>query len=125
MYEKNLRPVSIIHSRKFNSCREDCSWSSQEYCAWGSDINNGYLLENYWITKLRQLTERVIRNCFWCKRFQVKPFATPPQSQLPIDRTTGSRPFHVIVTDFTGPITYCAKIKKGEKDCTFFSSPAV
>ena len=29
--------------------------------------------ENYWITKLRQLTERVTRNCFGCKRFQVKP----------------------------------------------------
>ena len=37
--------------------------------------------ENYWITKLRQLTKRVIRNCFGCKRFQVKPFATPPQGQ--------------------------------------------
>ena len=49
--------------------------------------------ENYWIAKLQQLTKRVIRNCFGCKRFQVKPFATPPQGQLPIDRTTGSRPF--------------------------------
>ena len=42
--------------------------------------------ENYWITKLQQVTKRVIRNCFGCKRLQVKPFATPPQGQLPIDR---------------------------------------
>ena len=49
--------------------------------------------ENYWITKLKQLTKNVIRNCFGCKQFQVKPYATPPQGQLPTDRTTGSRPF--------------------------------
>ena len=70
--------------------------------------------ENYWIPKLQQLTKRVIRNCFGCKRFQVKPFVIPPQGQLPIDRTTGSRPFQVIGTDFAGPIMYHAKNKKGE-----------
>ena len=68
--------------------------------------------ENYWIPKLQQLTKRVIRNCFGCKRFQVKPFVIPPQGQLPIDRTTGSRPFQVIGTDFAGPIMYHAKNKK-------------
>ena len=38
--------------------------------------------EIYWITKLRQLTKKVIRNCFGCKRFKVKLFTTPPQGQL-------------------------------------------
>ena len=71
--------------------------------------------ENYWITKLQELMKRVIRNCFGCKRFQVKPFATPPQGQLPIDRTTGSRPFQVIGTDFAGPIIYHAKNKRKKK----------
>ena len=47
--------------------------------------------ENYWITKLQQLTKRVIRNCFRYKKFQVKPFVTLPEGQLPIDRTTGSK----------------------------------
>ena len=51
------------------------------------------LREKYWITKLQQLTKRVIRNCFGCKPFQVNPFATPLQGQLPIDRTTGSNSF--------------------------------
>ena len=49
--------------------------------------------KNCWITKLQQLTKKVIRNCFRCKRVQVKLFATPPQCQLLIDRTTGSRSF--------------------------------
>ena len=71
--------------------------------------------ENYWITKLQQLTKKVIKNCFGCKRFQVKPFATPPQGQLAIDRTTGSRPFQVIGADFAGPIMYRAKNKKEKK----------
>ena len=38
--------------------------------------------ENNWITELQQLAKRVIRNCFGCKRFQVKAFATPPQDHL-------------------------------------------
>ena len=71
--------------------------------------------ENYWITKLQQVTKRVIRNCFRCKQFQVKPFATLPEGQLPIDRTTRLRRFQVNGTDFTGPIVYRAKNKKGEK----------
>ena len=45
--------------------------------------------ETHWIAKLQQLTKRVIRNCFFRKLFQEKPFATSPQGQLPIDRTTG------------------------------------
>ena len=71
--------------------------------------------ENYWITKLWQLTKKVIRNFFGCKRFQVKHFATPPQDQLPIGRITGSRPFQVIGTDFAGPIMYLAKNEKEKK----------
>ena len=71
--------------------------------------------ENYWITKLQQLTKRVIRNWFGCKRFQVKPFATPPRGQLPINRTMGSRPFQVTGRDFAGPIMYRAKDKREKK----------
>ena len=71
--------------------------------------------ENYWITKLQQVTKRVIRNCFRCKQFQVKPFATLPEGQLPIDRTTRLRRFQVNGTDFTGPIVYRAKNKKEKK----------
>ena len=41
--------------------------------------------QNYWITKLLQLKKRIIRYCFGYKRFQVKPFATPPRGQLPTD----------------------------------------
>ena len=71
--------------------------------------------ENYWITKLQQVTKRVIRNCFRCKQLQVKPFATLPEGQLPIDRTTRLRRFQVNGTDFTGPIVYRAKNKKEKK----------
>ena len=84
-------------------------------------MNGGLILKmaaargSYWITKLPQLTKRVIRNCFRCKQFQVKPFAALPEGQLPIDRTTGSRPFQVNGTDFAGPIMYRAKDKKEKK----------
>ena len=32
----------------------------------------------YWIPKLRQLTKRIIRNCYGCKRYNIKPYDTPP-----------------------------------------------
>ena len=77
------------------------------------------LREKYWITKLQQLTKRVIRNCFGCKSCEVNPFATPLQGQLPIDRTTGSYSFQVVGTDFTGPIMYCTKNKREKKSYIF------
>ena len=62
--------------------------------------------ENYWITKLWQLTKRLIRKCFGYIQFQVKPFVTASQGQLLINRTTGLRSFQVIGKDFAGPIMY-------------------
>ena len=63
--------------------------------------------QNY-IPKLRQLTKRINRNCYGGKRYQIKPYDTPPLG-LTKDRTTGFRAFHVIGLDFAGPIMH----KKG------------
>ena len=87
---------------------------AQNY-AWGVILTIVAVREYYWITKWQQLTKRVIRNCFGCKRFQVKPFATLPRGKLPIDRSTESRLFQVIGTDFAGPIMYNTKNKREKK----------
>ena len=45
-------------------------------------MHGGFILtmaavrENYWISKPGRLAKRVVRNCFWCKRFDTKPFTT-------------------------------------------------
>ena len=61
---------------------------------------------DYWIPRLRQLTKKVIRGCFGCKRFQDTAFHSPPPGNLLIDRTTGSVPFQVVGVDHAGPISY-------------------
>ena len=65
--------------------------------------------ENYWIPKLQQIANRVIRKCLGCKRFCTKQCSTQQQDILPSDRTTGIRPFQVTGADFSGPIMYCNK----------------
>ena len=62
--------------------------------------------ESYWIRKLRQLTQKVIRKCYGCKSFQAAAFANPPTGNLPRECTEGSIPFQVIGVDFAGPIYY-------------------
>ena len=58
----------------------------------------------YWIPKLRQLTKRIIKDCYGCKRYHLKPYETPPPGQLTKDRTSRNREFQVIGLNFAGPI---------------------
>ena len=67
--------------------------------------------EHYWVPKLRQLTKKIVKNCFGCKRFQAVALKEPPQASLPTERTVGERPFQVIGLDYAGPLYY----KKREK----------
>jgi len=55
--------------------------------------------EHYWVPKLRQLTKKIVWNCFGCKRFHAIALKEPPQASLPTERTVGERPFQVIGLD--------------------------
>ena len=66
---------------------------------------------SYWISKLIQLTKRIIWTCHGCRRFHATAYAAPISGQLPPGRTNGRRSFQVIGLDFAGPIIY-----KGRKD---------
>ena len=61
---------------------------------------------DHWIPRLRQLTKKVINNCFGCKKFRATAFHSPPPANLPTDRTIGSTPFQVIGADYAGPMEY-------------------
>ena len=65
--------------------------------------------DQYWIPNLRQLTKRIIKNCYGYKRYHIKAYNAPPPGQLTQDRTIGITAFQVIGLDFSGPIMY----KKG------------
>ena len=71
--------------------------------------------EHYWVPRLRQLTRKVIKRCFGCRRFQVKAIVQPPPGLLPLDRTDRTRPFQTIGVDFAGPIKYLKKPKQEAK----------
>ena len=77
--------------------------------------------DQYWIPKLRQLTKRIIRNCYGCKRYHIKPSDTPPPGQLTKDRTTGIKAFQVIGLDFAGPIMYKKGNSKQNKSYILYS----
>ena len=82
----------------------------------GVGLTMSFVRQQYWVPRLRQLTKRVIRGCYGCKKFQVTAFSNPPVGNLPTDRTEGSTPFEVVGLDFAGPIGYKLKTKKEGKE---------
>ena len=74
-----------------------------------------FIRRDYWIPRLRQLTKKVIRGCFGCKKFHALTFQRPPPGNLPIDHTMGSVPFQVLGVDYAGPIQYKISKKKEGK----------
>lgn len=62
--------------------------------------------ELYWVPRLRRLTKGIVKSCHGCRRFQAQAFSSPPQGDLPKDRTEGSSPFQVVGVDYAGPIKY-------------------
>ena len=77
----------------------------------GVSLSMSFIRQKYWVPRLRQLTKKVIRACYGCRKFQVKALASPPTGNLPTDRTLGSIPFEVLSVDFAGPIAYKLKAK--------------
>ena len=77
---------------------------------------------DYWIPRLRQLTKKVINNCFGCKKFRATAFRSPPPGNLPTDRTIGSTPFQVIGVDYAGPMEYkISSTKNGKAHILLFA----
>ena len=60
----------------------------------------------HWISKLRQLTKKVRKSCYGCKKFPASAYAAPPPGNLPTTRTQGTNPYQVIGVDYAGPIRY-------------------
>ena len=81
----------------------------------GVGLTMAFIRRDYWMPRLRQLTKKVIRGCFGCKKFQATAFHRPPPGNLPVDRTVGSVPFQVLGVDYAGPITYKISKKKDGK----------
>ena len=81
----------------------------------GVGMTMARIREQYWVPRLRQLTRKVTKKCYGCRRFQAKAVLQPPPGMLPPDRTEGSRPFETIGVDFAGPIKYIKKRKEEGK----------
>ena len=62
--------------------------------------------ELYWVPCLRRLARRIVKSCHGCRRFQAQAFSSPPQGDLPRDRTEGQTPFQVVGVDYAGPLKY-------------------
>ena len=81
----------------------------------GVGLTMARIRERYWVPRLRRLTKKVIKQCYGCRRFQVRAAARPPPGNLPRDRTEGNRAFQVVGVDFAGPIKYRVTQKKEGK----------
>ena len=84
---------------------------------------------DYWIPQLRQLTKKVINNCFGCKKFLATAFHSLPPANLPTDRTIGSTPFQVIGVNYAGPMEYKIRQKPAKLisccSCVVLPEPSI
>ena len=75
----------------------------------GVGMTMAHIREKYWITRLRKLARKVIKECYGCRRFQAKAMKQvkqPAPGLLPRDQNKGNRPFQTIGVDFAGPLRY-------------------
>ena len=80
----------------------------------GVGLTMAFIRREVWIPRLRSLTNRAIKGCFGCKKFQTAAFQKPPPGNLSNDRTSGSVPFQVVGVDYAGPIPYKIGKKRGD-----------
>jgi hypothetical protein len=74
----------------------------QAHC--GPEHMIAILRQTYWPIKCRQMTKRIIHNCFDCRRRTVKP-TNPIMADLPLQRTAGfTRAFQYTGVDYFGPM---------------------
>ena len=62
------------------------------------------LRSRYWIVRGRQLVKKMLHKCVICRRFQAKPYCSPPASQLPSFRVNEARPFFYTGVEIAGPL---------------------
>ena len=71
--------------------------------------------DQYWIPTLSQLVERIIKNCYRCKRLNISHYPKPPQGLIPTNRTKQDLPFSVTGADYAGPLICKTKGKRDIK----------
>ena len=77
----------------------------------GVSLTMNSFRERFWTPRLRSIVKSIIHRCEKCKRYRVKPVASPPAAKLPEFRVKMIDPFNVTGVDFAGPMAY--KVKKG------------
>ena len=62
------------------------------------------LRQKFWVAHCRQTVKKVINNCFYCKRYNIKRYNIPVTPPLPKFRINESRPFQFTGVDYTGAL---------------------
>lgn len=69
----------------------------------GTETTYTQIRSKFWVIKGRRTVNKVIFNCFQCKRFRAKLLTVAP-APLPVDRITVTSCFSVVGVDTTGPL---------------------
>lgn len=72
------------------------------------------LRERFWLLDGRNIVRKVIRNCTVCFKLNAKP-VIPLMGELPVERTTPTRPFLFTGIDYAGPFKLKDRITRNYK----------
>ena len=59
---------------------------------------------SFWIPRTRHIIKSCIKECTTCLRYDLRSIKYPGPPPIPSERVHESRPFHVVVDDYTGSI---------------------
>ena len=62
------------------------------------------LRQRFWVPKVRTIANKVVKNCWECKRLYRGAYRLPPMPPLPVVRVADVAPFFYTEVDYFGPI---------------------
>lgn len=80
----------------------------------GKQIMLSTLRQNYWLPRAQQIIKRIVHQCVTCCRWR-KEHMNTLMGQLPMERTTPSRPFTYTGIDYAGPVLIKANKTRNSK----------
>ena len=82
----------------------------------GTNQTLANLRSKYWIIQGKKTVKRVLKNCFYCQKYERKTYSIPPFGLLPDFRTEKTLPFINIEINFAGPFFTNANITSKSQD---------
>ena len=109
------RRLSSVYSKQISTSRNISRGSTLINNPRVCDINYGINKISLLGTNFKATCKKIIKSCYWCKRFNISHYPKLSQGLIPTDTTKQVLPFSVIAAEYAGPFICKTKGKRDIK----------